>query len=60
MIKSETMHDRRVVTIVHQYQVGFALSEAAFKTDLQRPLADITLLRHFRLTVKLDYIGNGA
>ena len=42
----------------HEYKVCVALSESAYKNYLQ-PLANITLLRYFWRTVKLDFIGNG-
>ena len=33
-----------VVNIEHQYKVGVALPESAFKNHLQRPLAEMTPL----------------
>ena len=47
------MHDRRVVNIEHTHEVGVALLESTF-INHQRPLAEITLYFHFRLTVKVD------
>ena len=39
-IISETVHDRRKVTMEHKYKVGVALSESADKSNIQRPLAE--------------------
>ena len=41
-----------------EYKVRVALSESVVKTA--PPSEDNLMTRHFRLTVKPDYIGNGA
>ena len=49
-----------VVFDQHLYKVVVALTESTSIICLQRPIAEITLRRRFRLIVELDYIGNRA